>query len=275
MHDALEILPNDMALRSQLAELALRLDKLDVAESEYRTILATQDDDPNALLGLSRVYFKKARKDGQYPPGWQQLMDKLQNVVTEQSVRGQVIKDGAQNLQENIQLSEAEKALSQNKFREARKMFSTIIDAHRENPYELLTLGEQAFNDGDLRSAEQAYNYAKEIPEVAPRAEQGISKIVFQRNEALRQTKLGDATWSLPDVAVDHYKQALIADPQYPPAYLGLFNVFSKGEKHDSEKAIQNAICFLETADDGNPQRREVEATVARLRKHVDRTKKK
>ena len=42
MHNALEILPNDMNMRGQLAELALRQDKLDVAEEEYRTILASQ-----------------------------------------------------------------------------------------------------------------------------------------------------------------------------------------------------------------------------------------
>ncbi len=65
MHNALEILPNDMALRNQLAELALRQDKLDVAEAEYRTILAAQPDDAQGLLGLSRVYFRKARRDGQ------------------------------------------------------------------------------------------------------------------------------------------------------------------------------------------------------------------
>src|SRR5205807_5692852 len=69
LHDALEILPNDMALRQQLAELALRQDKLEVAEQEYRTVLEAQADDPQALLGLSRVYFRKARKEGQYPPG--------------------------------------------------------------------------------------------------------------------------------------------------------------------------------------------------------------
>ena len=269
MHDALEILPNDLPLRMQLAELALREDKLDVAESEYRTVLAAQEDDPAALLGLSRVYFKKARKDGQYPAGWQQLLDKLQNVVTEQSVRG-VVKDGAANLTENIKLSEAEKALSQKKFREARKDFGPIIDLHRSDPYQLLTLGEQCFNDGDFRSAEQAYNYAKEIPEVAPRAEQGLSKITSQRDEAARYTKLGDATWSLPEVAVDNYKHALIHDPEYPPAYYGLFGLFSKSKAPDVDRAIENAICFLEAADDSNQYRKEVEQSLEKLRKRSD-----
>ncbi|MEZ4542972.1 MAG: hypothetical protein R3C24_03615 [Cyanobacteriota/Melainabacteria group bacterium] len=51
-------------------------------------------------------------------------------------------------------------------------------------------------------------------PEVAPRAEQGISKITSQRKEAERQVKLGDATEKkLPGWAEDHYKQSLIADP--------------------------------------------------------------
>lgn len=269
MHSALEILPNDMALRSQLAELALRQDKLDVAESEYRTILASQHEDPSALLGLSRVYFRKARRDGQYPPDWQQLLSQLQNAVTDQqTVKGVVVKNGAKNLEENIQLSEAEKALAQNRFREARQLFTTVINSHRDDPYDLLTLGEQAYNDGDLKAAEQAFTYAKEIPEVAPRAEQGISKIVTQRNEAKRQTKLGDATWKLPEVAIDHYKQALIADPQYPNAYYGLYTLFSRTEK-EPERAIDNAVCFLEAADDANPHRQEVEGALVRLKKRV------
>ena len=273
MHDALEILPNDLPLRMQLAELALREDKLDVAESEYRTILSSQEDDPAALLGLSRVYFKKGRKEGQYPAGWQQLLDKLQTVMTEKSVSGQVV-DGAKNLNENVKLNESEKALSQKKFREAHKIIRPVIDAHRTDPYELLTLGEQCFNDGDFKSAEQAYNYAKEIPEVAPRAEQGLSKINSQRDEAKRYTKLGDATWSLPEVAVDNYKHALIHDPQYPSAYYGLYGLFSKSKSPDVDRAIDNAVCFLEAADDSNQYRKEVEENLGKLRKRAGKEKK-
>jgi tetratricopeptide (TPR) repeat protein len=266
LHNALEILPNDMPLRNQLAELALRQDKLDVAETEYRTILASQPDDPSALLGLSRVYFRKARKEGQYPPGWQQLMDQLQTVVTESNVKGSMLKAGARDLQENIQLSEAEKSLAQNHFREARQHFTTVINAHRDDAYDLLTLGEQAFNDGDLRSAEQAYTFAKEIPEVASRADQGISKITSSRNEAARQTKLGDATRNIPEVAMDHYKQALIADPQYHAAYLGLYTLFNGKKQADPEKALNYAICFLESTDDANPQRKQVENDINKLK---------
>ncbi len=265
MHNALEILPNDLNLRSRLAELALRQDKLDVAEQEYRTILAVKQDDPSALLGLSRVYFRTARKEGQYPQGWQSLMEQLQTIMTEQSIKGELVK-GAKNLKEKIQLSEAEKALTQNRFREARQIFSQVINTHKEEPYELLTLGEQAFNDGDLKSAEQAFTYAREISEVAPRAEQGISKIVSQRNEAVRQVKLGDATLKIPEVAVDHYKQALIADPQYPEAYYGLFNLFYR-TKNETDKAIDYALCFLEASDEENPLRKEVETNLSKLKK--------
>ncbi len=273
MHNALEILPNDMALRNSLAELALRQDKTDVAETEYRTILASQPEDPRAMLGLARVYHRKARKEGQYPPGFQQLMDQLQNIVTEQSVKAQVIKPGAKLLQENIQLNEAEKALTQKRFKEGREIFSQVINTHRDDAYDLLTLGELALNDGDLRSAETAYTYAKEITEVTNRAEQGISKIQSQRNEAARQTKLGDATWKIPEVAIDHYNQALIHDPQHPAAYYGLFSLFTKTERDDSDKAIDYATAFLESADDANPLRKEVEANLAKLKKQPKKSK--
>ncbi len=276
LHDSLELLPNDMLLRAQLAELALRQDKLEVAEAEYRTILAAKPDDASALLGLSRVYFRKARKEGQYPPGWQQIMDQLQNVISEQTVKGKVITSGsgAKDLQENIQLTEAEKALSQNKFREARQLLSQVINNHKDDPYELLTLGEQAFNDGDLSAAQQAYTYAKEISEVAPRAEQGLDKIISQRNEAARQTKLGDATRTMPEVALDHYKQALIADPQFADAYYGLFSLYGKVKKPDFDKALNYAQCFLEAADDSNPQRKDVEMTTAKLKQLKQRMEK-
>jgi tetratricopeptide (TPR) repeat protein len=275
LHDALEILPNDMPLRTQLAELALRQDKLDVAEAEYRTVLAANPEDAAAMLGLSRVYFRKARKEGQYPSGWQQLMDQLQNVVTQQNVKGRVLRNGVMSLQESIELNEGEKALAQNRFREARQHFQTVIVNHKDSPYDLLTLGEQAFYDGDLRSAEQAFTFAKEIPEVTPRAEQGINKIISQRNEAARQTKLGDATRTIPEVAVDHYKQALIADPQHPSAYYGLFSVYGKNKKSlDPEQAINYALCFLEAADDNNPQRKEVELVMEKLKGSVKGKKK-
>lgn len=273
MHNALEILPNDMQLRNALAELALRQDKLDVAETEYRTILSSEPDDPRALLGLARVYHRKARREGQYPPAMQELMEKLQNIVSEQSVKAQVIKPGAKTLQESIQLNEAEKALTQKRFREGREIFSQVINTHRDDAYDLLTIGELALNDGDLRSAETAYTYAKEIAEVTNRAEQGISKIQSQRNEAARQTKLGDATWKIPEVAIDHYNQALIHDPQYPAAYYGLFSLFTKTEREDSDKAIDYATAFLEAADDANPLRKEVEANLAKLKKQPKKGK--
>ncbi len=275
MHNALEILPNDMQLRNALAELALRQDKLDVAETEYRTILSSKPDDPSALLGLARVYHRKARKDGSYPPGTQELMDKLQNIVTEQSVsvKAQLVKPGAKKLQEDIQLNEAEKALTQKRFKDGREIFAQVINTHRDDAYDLLTIGELALNDGDLRSAETAYTYAKEITEVTNRAEQGISKIQSQRNEAARQTKLGDATWKIPEVAIDHYNQALIHDPQYPAAYYGLFSLFTKTEREDSDKAIDYATAFLEAADDANPLRKEVEANLAKLKKQPKKSK--
>jgi tetratricopeptide (TPR) repeat protein len=269
LHNALEILPNDTPLRMKLAELALRQDKLDVAETEYKTILASDPDDPNSLLGLSRVYYRKARRDGQYPPGWQELMDQLQNVVTEKSVQGKILKSGTQELKENIELSEAEKSLSQNQFREAREHFLTVINNHRDDPYALLTLGEQALNEGDLLSAEEAFNYAKEIPAVASRAEQGLAKLLVQRNEAERQVKLGDATRSIPEVAIDHYKQALIADPECAKAYYGLYTIFAERRRQEPQKALDYAICFLQAADENNPMRKSVEAEASKLKQRL------
>lgn len=275
LHDALEILPNDMALRQLLAELALRQDKLDVSESEYRTILASQPDDPAALLGLSRVYFRKARKEGQYPPGWQQLMDQLQNVIAEHGVKGKLIRGGAASLQDNIELSEGEKALAQNRFKEARQHFQTVINNKKDSPYDLLTLGEQAFYDGDLGSAEEAFNFAKQISDAAPRAEQGLSKITSQRSEATRQTKLGDATRTIPEVALDHYKQALIADPQHSNAYYGLFCLYGKAKKPDYDQALNYGNSYLELAPDSDPMRKDVEDTLARLKGKSGKGKKK
>ncbi len=283
MHDALEILPNDMQMRNDLAELALRLDKLDVAETEYKTILATQPNDANALLGLTRVYNRKSRKDGQMAPDFEKIMSQLREIIsenaatsgTQKNVSGQVLKGGAKDFKEKKTLSEAESAYSQHHYKEARKLVMSVISDHKDEPYELISLGEQAFNDGDYQSAEHAYSLAKEIPEVAPRAEQGMSRIVTQRNEAGRQTKLGDATWKLPAVAIDHYKQALIADPQYPDAYYGLFSMFTRGDSPDPAKAHENALNFLEAADESNPLRQEVEGGLMKMKKHDGNHKKK
>ncbi len=66
-----------------------------------------------------------------------------------------------------------------------------------------------------------------------------------QRNEAARQTKLGDATAKLPDVAIDHYKQALIADPQYPSAYYGLYSIFKQRGHANPQLAIANGTMLF------------------------------
>jgi tetratricopeptide (TPR) repeat protein len=262
-HNALDILPNDFEMRAALAELALRQDKLDVAESEFKVILQSKPEDPKALLGLARCGFRRYRKDGAYPPEFTQLMDKLQNVVSEQSVQGKVV-DGKRSLEEKMALTEATKSLTQGQFRDATSKFLEVIDKHKEDPFELLTLADQCYLEGDYRSAEKAYNYAKDFPEVSTRADQGISKISNQRNEAARHTKLGDATGKIPEVAIDHYNQALAADPQYPPAYFGLFNLYNKS---DSAQAIKFGQGFLEVSDDTNPQRKTVESVIAKLKK--------
>ena len=265
MHSALEILPNDIKLRQNLAELALRLNKLEVAEQEFRTILNVKPDDPSALLGLARVFFRKARIEGQYPQGWIQLKDKLQEVIEQNN--DYTSKVVVAELQDKIELAEAEKALTQKQFRDAARYFGKVIGNHKENPFQLLTLAEQAFNDGDLKSAELAYSYAREIPEVAPRAEQGISKITSQRKEAERQIKLGDATEKkLPDVAEDHYKQALIADPQLADAYYSLFFLYLKERKDKLEETIEYAENFLEASDDSDSRRQKVEKILFKLK---------
>jgi thioredoxin-like negative regulator of GroEL len=144
-HTGLDILPNDTEMRLELAELALRQDNLDVAETEFKIILEAKPDDARAMLGLARVGFRKYRKEGSFPPNFNQLMEKLQNVISEQSVQGKVVKEGTRSLNENIQLSEATKAASQNQFHEAHKSFMGVIESHREDPYELITLAEQCY----------------------------------------------------------------------------------------------------------------------------------
>lgn len=269
MHSALEILPNDIKLRQQLAELALRLDKLEVAEQEFRTILSVKQNDPSALLGLARVFFRKARREGQYPQEWVQLKEKLQDVIEQRNVMGSVVKDAA-TLQEKVDLAEAEKALTQKQFRDAGRYFRKVIDKHKEDAFQLLTLAEQAFNDGDLKTAELAYSYAREIPEVAPRAEQGISKITSQRKEAERQVKLGDATEKkLPDVAEDHYKQSLIADPQGADAYYNLFFLYLKEKKDSIEPTIEYGENFLEASEDSDNRRQQVEKLLFKLKERL------
>ena len=120
---------------------------------------------------------------------------------------------------------------------------------------------------------QEAFNYAIQMSDAAPRAEQGISKIIAQRNEASRQTKLGDATRTIPEVALDHYKQALIADPQHSNAYYGLFCLYGKTKKPDVDQAVNYGNAFLELAEE-SPQRADVETTMAKLKK-MDKPKKK
>ena len=270
MHSALEILPNDIKLRQQLAELALRLDKLETAEQEFRTILSVKQNDPSALLGLARVFFRKARREGQYPQEWVQLKEKLQDVIEQRNVIGTMVPKDAATLQEKVDLAEAEKALTQKQFRDAGRYFRKVIDKHKEDAFQLLTLAEQAFNDGDLKTAELAYSYAREIPEVAPRAEQGISKITSQRKEAERQVKLGDATEKkLPDVAEDHYKQSLIADPQGADAYYNLFFLYMKEKKDSIEPTIEYGENFLEASEDSDSRRQQVEKLLFKLKERL------
>lgn len=279
-HNGLDILPNDFGMRADLAELALRQDKLDVAEAEFKTILEAKPDDPKAMLGLARCGFRSYRKEGTYPPNFTQLMDRLQNIITEQTVQGKVLKDGevskgTRDLNERIELQEASKSLTEGQFRAARQKYLEVIEKHHEEPYELVTLGEQCLFEGDYKAAEKAFAYAKELPEVSTRAEQGMNKINNQRNEANRHVKLGDASWKIPEIAVDHYKQGLAADPQCPGAYYGLFSLFSKSEKQDPGQAVKYGLCFLEASDDSSPLRKEVETSLVKLKKRVTPTKGK
>ena len=197
-------------------------------------------------------------------------MDQLQNVITEQqSVKGDVVKAGAKNLQENIQLNEAEKNLTQNHFKEARGLFSQVINTHRDDSFELLNLGHQCFADGDLRAAEQAFTYAKDIPEVAPRAEQGISRIIRQRDEAQRQTKLGDAMWKIPEAAIDHYKQALVANPSILVHSMDCMHFFPRAKNQIPSWQLIMLFVFWRQPRMATPCEKEVEENILKLKKKI------
>lgn len=68
---------------SPAADEGLQGDDLDAAELKYRNILEAEPDDRMALLGLSKTCMKKAKRDGKYPAGWQELLDKLEKAVAQ------------------------------------------------------------------------------------------------------------------------------------------------------------------------------------------------
>lgn len=70
--------------RLWIAQKTLEAGNLEEAERLYRLILGEYQDDPRALLGLARVLHKVACRDGKYPPGFEELMNRLQDIVDEQ-----------------------------------------------------------------------------------------------------------------------------------------------------------------------------------------------
>ncbi len=70
--------------RLWVAQKTLEAGNLEEAERLYRLILGEYQDDPRALLGLARVLHKMARRDGRYLPGFEELMNRLKDIVDEQ-----------------------------------------------------------------------------------------------------------------------------------------------------------------------------------------------
>jgi cytochrome c-type biogenesis protein CcmH/NrfG len=77
----------------------------------------------------------------------------------------------------------------------------------------------------------------------------------------------------MPEVAADHFKQALIADPECPSAFFGLYSLSARS--NDPDQAISYANYFLEAAPDDNPLRQEVESNVVKLKKQIGKQKHK
>ena len=51
--------------------------------------------------------------------------------------------------------------------------------------------------------------------------------------------------------------------------------MFTRGENPEPEKAHENAVRFLEAADESNPLRQEVEGGLMKMKKHDGKGKKK
>jgi transitional endoplasmic reticulum ATPase len=58
---AARLSPDNLPLRTHLAESFANLGRFDEAEVEYRGVLAKHPDDPTGLLGLARLYFRQSK----------------------------------------------------------------------------------------------------------------------------------------------------------------------------------------------------------------------
>ena len=58
---AARLSPDNLPLRTHLAESFANLGRFDEAEAEYRSLLAKHPDEPTVLLGMARLYFRQGK----------------------------------------------------------------------------------------------------------------------------------------------------------------------------------------------------------------------
>lgn len=158
-HVALEAFTNDFAMRQALAELALRNNNLDVAESEFKTILTARPDDIKALIGLAQVGFRIYGKDGPYPLAFNSLLDRLEYLLSKADPTRIGIRESLQT-----------------------------IEKHKDAPSELMNLGQQFLSQHNSTAAEKAFTYALAYPSVRQEAQKALDKIEIESYRTMAES---------------------------------------------------------------------------------------
>ncbi|HEY9785440.1 MAG TPA: tetratricopeptide repeat protein [Candidatus Obscuribacterales bacterium] len=242
LRSGLEMMPNNNDLRLRVADQSLRLEKLDDAIKEYKTVLDADQQNAAAAKGITRAYYLKANKEAtgaffvsnEYENAKRMLAQAVRLNPNDMELRlaeaklrslsGEAVdlKSIGTPTTMGERIAYAEACLAQNKYKEADEQMNMVLSSVNDAK-QTFAVADLALMIKDLPNAEAAYKKAAAFPGGEERAKRGMDLVNKQKDMARQDLTLADdlAKRKQLNSAIDKYKLAIYENPKVADTHLG------------------------------------------------------
>ncbi|MEB3288046.1 MAG: tetratricopeptide repeat protein [Vampirovibrionales bacterium] len=294
LRSALNMNPNNTAVRNQLGKLALSVDKPDQALAYYRESVKINPNDADALQGLSQTLTVVAQRaastsqalgqDSDLVDAEQAINEALQLNPNDMRLHLAALRisqlsgkpSASQAELERIvampsandtgEMLKGEAYLSLGRYAEADQVFTGLMQRSSGDSAKLLLIGDTLKANGDLDTAEDAYQMVLSRDPNNLKAERGIQRIETAREASSRDLRLAKSLnnfWQK-NSSVDFYEDSLKRNPRQPEARLALAKLYEK--RDDYASAASSYQFYLGLMPNLEPKKRQrYEKKISRL----------
>jgi tetratricopeptide (TPR) repeat protein len=303
LRSAMNVRPNYMPFQVQSGQIALQLDKVDVATDYFNQALQQDAQNPEALRGLASSYLRSAEKTA-----GRGVMTTNSDLMKAEDMVQEALRHNPDDIQLHLALLKLQKAtgdqldtatleqlasapatgeigqvrksealLALGRYTEADAVIDSLSKGYGSNTSKLFTLADTLTLNGDTESARRVYNnvLAQNPGNVsATRGLNRIGKMEVKATDKLGQARSNNHWYSVKDrnSAKAFYLEALEFNPRLSEARMDLGKLYEREDAYDKAIFEYNAYLQLNptmAAEDQQKIQRKIQSLQTKLAKQA------